>query len=238
MKNIDYYYDIIYRIKWNQDKNTLIWLNKELFNSHMIQLKNLAVSFNGDLITKFEDLNYFKIIKKNYKFLKDWEYYIEEPQNIDNFWRTFIDLPTLWNLWIWTDDDVTNKLLFDYWITWEDYYKKWKVILEYNENWNSYLYVDSHKITLEEWTKWLELFRLVFTAKNFYKSNTIIYSNLKKVFDDSWVTFKHLKKFELSQSEINSFLWKKLKTIQDKIWMKEKCLDINSAYITIWQQKA
>ena len=84
------------------------------------------------------------------------------------------------------------------------------------------MYVDSHEFKLEEWSKWLEFFRLIFIAKKLYQTNKFIYSKLKKVYNDCWIKFEKLESTDLSQIGINSFLWKKIKTIQDKTKMKEK----------------
>lgn len=234
MQKNDYYYDIIYRLKWEKNIKKLIWIKYKSLDLYLIQLKKQAVSFNWNMIFWIQDLEYLKINKKNYEYIEDWKYitYIENTKNI----KHKVDLH-----WIWEqqeEEDITNKLLFDYWITWEDYYKKWKVLLEYNEVWDSYLYVDSYKNILEEWSKWLELFKLVFTAKEFYKKNNFTYIELKKIFKESWIKFSKLESFDLSQIWINNFLWKKLKNIQDKISSEYKCLEISSKNLAIWQEKA
>ena len=76
------------------------------------------------------------------------------------------------------------------------------------------------------------------TARSLYKKNMFLYHELKKVYNESSITFKELKCNDISQTELNSFIGKKLKSIQNKLKMKDKCLDITSASVSIWQEKA
>lgn len=234
MDNNDYFYDIIYRLKWEKETKEIIWIKYKILDLYMVQLKKQAVSFHWDMVFWIQNLEFFEIYKKNYEYIEDWKYIIHIEDIKGQSIKADLHSISTWH----ENEDITNKILFDYWITWKDYYKKWKVILEYNSPKDSILYVDSHEFKLEEWSKWLEFFRLIFIAKKLYQTNKFIYSKLKKVYNDCWIKFEKLESTDLSQIGINSFLWKKIKTIQDKTKMKEKCLDITSAFISIRQEKA
>ena len=225
-----YFYDIFFKKKWDDSDVELLGLLEKDIYILLKQLKNCSASFWWVMIFWIDNLENLKIIKRDFKE-KDWNTYIRQFV-INEIWETIEeDFETPF----YTPEEInlTNELLYKYRIQGDDYKRKWKVLLE-----DGKFYVDSHRMTLTKGTKWFELFTLLMTARSLYKKNMFLYHELKKVYNESSITFKELKCNDISQTELNSFIGKKLKSIQNKLKIKDKCLDITSASVSIWQEKA
>lgn len=233
MLNRNFSFDIIYRLKWTLDKQTIIWVSGDTLEPYLIQLKRMSASFNGELIFWIDKLDFLKIIKKNYAFEKDWEYFtwVESIDN-DTKIKDFTDI-SLWDFFIRKEEDVTNELLYKFWICWDDYTKKWKVLFE-----NNIIYADSFEFKLEEWKKISELFHLLFIAKVFYNKLYFTYDELKFIFKNWSFKCNELELYDIRKWWIEDIVWKKLTMIKKKTWLKNKILEISTNVVVIWQEKA
>lgn len=226
---LQYFYDVSYRLEWKEEVKEIIWLKESEIDLMMKQLKNMSLSLDWELISWINELDHFQVIKRDYRE-KDWDNYIQEILVIDENWEE-IDV---WdNVKEVKTEDITNKLLFDYWITWKDYYKMWKVLFE---DWK--IYVNSHHIEFNEWSWVFEFFQLVLLARDLYKKNNLTYNELKFVYKECWINFKTLQTTDLSQLSLNDLVWKKLKTIKDRLEMEENCIKISINEVCIRQETA
>lgn len=240
-----FYYTITYKRK--SDNKNKVWDILPLDNSldlALKQLKNMASSFDWDIVCWINDLDFLKIIEKNYLYSKWNEYYfnklpIESIEWINESDTAFMSVSEQASIyWIKDDDllkpyikDVTNILLNKYKIYWNDYEKMWKVLFN-----NNILEVNTHIFKLDEDKKINELFDLLFRAKAYYWKLNFSYDELKDLIKNN--IYKKLKREHINNLSINDIVLKKLKLIKTKTKMKYNILNISPSKISIWQESA
>lgn len=232
MINKDKYYDIIYRFPWQKEKSTIIWLMPDELKYHLKQLKNLAVSLNWELAFWIEKLDYFQIKEKNYTYKNDWGYF-EKIEVIDNNTKKPFFIYEQVSEHNIEEKDLTNELLYDFNICWDDYAKMWKLTLE-----KDYLWVNNYKFKRTKDTKIDDLFDLLFRAKVLYDNLSFTYEELKELLRKKRIKYNELEIIDLYEGGINNIIWKKLRTIQVKTKMKDKILENKGWKISIRQETA
>jgi len=233
MTKDDKYYDIVYRLKWQKEKSNIIWLMPKEINYHLLQLKRLSASFNWEIIFWIESLDFFQIIEKNYVYIDKWEYIVKVNAIDSQTKKEELTDISIWDIIHKEEKDVTNELLFDFWIAWDDYKKIWKILFE-----NDILCVNNFDFQLTPWDKIYEFFDLLFRAKYYYNSLTFTYEELKELVRNKKEKYEKLQMYEINKDSINDIVWKKLRNIKEKTWMKDRILDFSDKEISIRQETA
>lgn len=238
------YYDIIYKRKSDAENQEWKNIRFSTLDNTLTQLKRLSTSFNGNIVFWINDLAYLKIIERNYAYFRGG-FYLENGTAINHKWQIVPIYSKIDEIskktWVSENElmqggaierDATNELLHKYEICWDDYKKVWKVILEDN-----ILYANTYEFKLESWKKIYELFDLIFRAKEFYKKLIFTYDELKFVYKNSGVKYEELQPY-LNKENIDDILWKKLRDIRTKTWMKNKIIENNWWFVSIRQETA
>lgn len=228
------YYDINYKRKTDPIIKHWKYINKDQLDLAIRQLKYMATTFNGDVVLWIEDLEFLQIEERNYAYKEYDEYFIKNKNNND--FTSMSELILYWYDELLPDSfyekDITNTILRQFNIIWNNYHKKWKVILK-----NNILFVDWIDFKLEEWKKAYELFDLIFRARDFYKKLSFSYDELKFVYKNWGVKYKELEPY-INKEYIDNTLWKKIREIKKRTSMENKIIENNNWILSIRQETA
>lgn len=214
------YHDIIFKIKWDFEKNKMESISYQTILESIKQLNNWVASLWWRLVYWFGALDELKIVEKNYRQNINSDYY-----DIDDNWHEFClsDLPDeAW--WRPEEIDITNKVFLELWIKWETKYSQ----LVFFQKW--ILNIFGKEFIFEKGSKIYETLDLYFKARNYFWNEKITFEQLEEVFKNQ--QYQLLKVKDLKYEALRSLLKNRMKQIAEEIWV-ESVLDIKTGYLKI-----
>lgn len=225
MNRYIYYYDVTYKIKWEEEESLISLTEKEL-DVIFQWLKNCAVVLweKKEIVKWIDDLEKLKVIKKNYFQEEDGEYEFFLYDENGNFAD-----------WIWwkhgTEVDVTNEILVQYEVRSWYYRRMWKVVLEENV-----LYVDNFQISrMPDNSKAREFLHLILYAREKLWSKNMSYDELKGIYKSWEMSFRLLKVYDISRIWVQDILWEKIQKTKKKTNIE--FIKKTESEMALWEEK-